>query len=161
MAKKSGKSLLGLHSLLRVAAALLGVVAFVMMFLDQIEIFLADSSVGKVAMDALFGNQDNLIVKNGSAISFVGYILIPAGAILGLVSLFLFKDKKLDLLFAVCAGALMIAGAVFVFIMPTVLKDANKTLLNYEFKLLVAPILAGIFGAAGGLASIVACAIKK
>ncbi len=161
MAKKSSKPVLGLGALLRVVAAVLGVVAFIMMFLDQVEIFLGDNSLGKVATDALFGNQDNLIVKNGSVISFIGYILIIAGGVVGVLSFFLFKDKKLDLLLEVIAGTAMIAGAVMVFVMPAVIKNANETLGNYTFKLLFAPILAGIFGIVGGAADIVALVLKK
>ena len=150
MAKNSKVPGLGLHALLRVAAALLGVVAFIMMFLDQVEVFLADNSLGKAGMDALFGNADSALLKNGSVISFIGYILVAAGAVCSVLSLFLFKGKKIDLLLLVIAGLAMIAGAVMIFVMPAVLKDSNKTLLNYEYKLVVAPILAGIFGAVGG-----------
>ena len=81
MAKNSKVPGLGLHALLRVAAALLGVVAFIMMFLDQVEVFLADNSLGKAGMDALFGNADSALLKNGSVISFIGYILVAAGAV--------------------------------------------------------------------------------
>lgn len=161
MAKNSKVPGLGLHALLRVAAALLGVVAFIMMFLDQVEVFLADNSLGKAGMDALFGNADSALLKNGSVISFIGYILVAAGAVCSVLSLFLFKGKKIDLLLLVIAGLAMIAGAVMIFVMPVVLKDSNKTLLNYEYKLVVAPILAGIFGAVGGAANVMALVIKK
>ena len=167
MAKNSKNSIFGLAGLLRVIAAFAGIVAFIMMFLDQIEIHKVvlgeDLLVGTYGMKAFFGDPDSAdAIKNGAILPFIGYILMGVGALCGLVSLFLIKDKKLDTIVSLLSGLVMITGAIFVFFISTSLAKANTgSLLSYEYRMLFAPVFGGILGAAGGAANVVALIFKK
>ena len=81
------KKLLTLPNLLKLAGALFGIIAFALMFANQLYAEILGKR-GYVAFnDAMFGEY-------GSAITFIGYLLILIAA-LGLVALVLLKlDKK-------------------------------------------------------------------
>lgn len=167
MAKKSKKPVLGLNALLRVVAALAGVVAFIMMFLNQIEIHKVivnnDVVIGTYGMQTFFGDPDSLdAIKNGSVVPFIGYILAVVGGIAGAGALFVIKDKKIDKLVVAVAALLMVAAAVMIFMTSAAVKSANSdSLINYDYKMLFAPVFGGIMAAVGAAANVVSLILKK
>lgn len=143
------KKLLTLPNILKLAGALLGIIAFALMFADQLFLQLGNTKVMVPFDDAMFGD-------GGSAITFIGYLLILLAA-LGLVALVLLKlDKKHGKLIALCLAGILILGAIFVLIEAAVVNGKNGSL-----KLAAAPVFAGIFAILAGLAACASEFLKK
>ena len=134
------KKLLTLPNILKAAAALLGLIAFFLMFADQL---VAGDSIRIVAKydDALFGD-------GGAVISFVGYLLILLAA-LGSCAL-IFLKTKLSKIIALALAGVFLLGAIFVFIEASVFNGEYGS-----FRLMAGPVFAGIFGI---LAALLGCA---
>ena len=133
-----------LPNILKAAGALLGLVAFFMMFTNQ----LYAEILGKKGFVEF---QDALFDKNyGATISFVGYLLLLLGA-LGLCGMIFLKDKKMAKLITLALAGLLLLGAIFVFIEASVVNGKDSSL----YHLAAGPIFAGIFGI---LAALLGCA---
>ena len=140
------KKLLTLSNILKASAALLGIIAFVMMFTKQLWI-------GNSSNKAFVDFKDALFDKDfGSAISFVGYLFLLIGG-LGMCALIFLKDKKMVKLLAMCLAGALLLGAIFVFIEAAVVNGRiDSSLIKYN--LTAGPVLAGIFGI---LAALLGC----
>ena len=145
------KKLLTLPNILKLAGALLGIIAFALMFANQLYAEVLGHK-GFVAFDdAMFGEY-------GSAITFIGYLLILIAA-LGLVALVLIKlDAKHGKLVGLCLAGLLILGAIFVFIEAAVV---NGRVDASMYHLAAAPVFAGIFAILAGLAACASEFLKK
>ena len=103
------KKLLTLGNILKVCAALFGLLAFFMMFTKQLWL-------GNSSNKAFVAFQDALFDKDyGSWISFVGYLLLLIGG-LGMCAMVFLQDKKLAKLITLCLAGALLLGAIFVFI---------------------------------------------
>ena len=142
------KKLLTLPNILKLAAAFLGIVAFTLMFSDQL---FWGSGKGRVFLtfdDAMFGD-------GGAAITFIGYLLVLIAS-LGLIALVLLKlDKKHGKLVALCLGGILILSAIFIFIEANVYNGIGT------WELAAGPILAGVFALLAGLAACASEFLKK
>ena len=129
------KKLLTLPNILKLAGALFGLIAFCLMFTNQIYSELLGKKVFVEFNDALFGEY-------GSPISFIGYLLILIAS-LGLVALVLLKlDKKNGKLIAFCIAGILLLGAIFVFIEAAVI---NGKVNGNAYHLAAGPVFAGVF----------------
>ena len=132
------KKLLTLGNILKAAGALLGLVAFFLMFTKQLYAEVLGHKGYVEFADALFDKD------YGSWISFIGYLLVLLAAVGLCASIFLKGNKLLTL---VLAGVLVL-GAILIFIEAAVVNgrvDANM------YHLAAGPIFAGILALLGGL----------
>ena len=129
------KKLLTLSNVLKAIAAVFGLVAFFLMFANQLyfNVFTEKAYIG--FNDALFGD-------NGAVLSFVGYLFVLLATLASCVMMFApVKDRTKKIVNLAVAGV-MIVGAIFIFVEATVVNGkANTTIMN----LAAAPIIAGIF----------------
>ena len=139
------KKLLTLSNILKASAALLGIIAFVMMFTKQLHI--SESKNGYMSFKMALFDKDI-----GSWISFIGYLFLLIGG-LGMCALVFLKDKKMVKLLAMCLAGALLLGAVFVFIEAAVVNGRINSSL-FKYNLTAGPILAGIFGI---LAALLGC----
>ena len=129
------KKLLTLPNILKACAAVLGLVAFFVMFANQLYAEILGSKGYVEFSDALFGEY-------GAGISFVGYLLVLLGA-LGICALVLLKlDDKMRRMCVISLAGLLVLGAVFIFIEAAVY---NGKVGSNIYHLAAAPIFAGIF----------------
>ncbi len=145
------KSKSPIGKLLRFIAAALAIVAFVMMFVDQLKIVVGDTST--VVKNVLWGYKEKTLLgeveKKGAVASGIAYILCAVCA-LGLLVTLLVKGKCLP---AVCS-LLLIAAAVLIFLTKTFYLSANgidSDALKDTYKLAVGPWVGGITAGLGGL----------
>ena len=96
--------------------------------------------------------QKALIEDNGAVLSFVGYILILAGALIACLSAFLKGSDTLKRYIVLGAALVMVVGAVFVFCEAAVYNNNHAAYgVKPDWKLTAFPILAGIFAILAGL----------
>ena len=129
------KKLLTLSNVLKATAVIFGLVAFCLMFADQLyfNVFTEKAFIG--FEDALFG-------ENGAALSFVGYLFVLFATLATCVLTFApLKDKMKKIVNLAVAGV-MVIGAIFIFVEAAVVNGkTDATIMN----LAAAPIIAGIF----------------
>lgn len=132
------KKLLTLGNILKAAGALLGLVAFFLMFTKQLYAEVLGHKGYVEFADALFDKD------YGSWISFIGYLLVLLAAVGLCASIFLKGNKLLTLVLA----GILVLGAILIFIEAAVVNgrvDANM------YHLAAGPIFAGILALLGGL----------
>ena len=135
------KKLLTLGNMFKAAGALLGLVAFFMMFADQLYAEILGNKGFVEFGDAMFD-------KNyGSWITFVGYLLVLIAA-LGLCAVVFLKDKKTAKLVTFALAGVLVLGAIFIFIEAAVVNGRADV---SAYHLAAGPVLAGIFALLAGL----------
>ena len=136
------KKLLTLSNVLKAIAAVFGLVAFFLMFANQLyfNVFTEKAYIG--FNDALFG-------ENGAVLSFVGYLFVLLATLASCVMMFApVKDRTKKIVNLAVAGV-MIIGAIFIFVEAAVVNGkANTTIMN----LAAAPIVAGVLSIVSALA---------
>ena len=163
---------LSLKKILVLAGALLGVVAFFMMFVDAIKVSVTTVVIGNSSTDvsyysgleSLFGVKNNSgdIVVKGAGGAFVGYLLALLGGAAAVVSALVIKDKKMAMYIVIGAAALMVVGAVLMFCEKAMFLGVNEidsasgaaglgSILgaSYEYGLGAGPIVGGILAILG------------
>lgn len=167
--KKSSKKGLNLGKILYLIAAILGVVAVVMMFVDTVKV--PDTKLlgktiegeGYSGLKVAFGfeEKDTAVFK----FSFMGllpYLLTIAGVVLTLVNAFAKKNNKI--LDFVSAAVLVVAGVLF-FCMPNFVVCADTLLgkisAEIDYELAVGAIVAAICAIASGAVVLVKTLLKK
>ncbi len=148
---------LTLGKILTLGAALLGLIAFFLMFAPQLKAE-ALGHVEKASFsDVLFGTD----LTKGAVGGFIGYLLILFGAVLAALTACVAKlqGKKL---FVFVAAALLLIGAILVFCIEPMYLSANDAKLKADngLSLTAGPVFAGIFGILGAGALVVS-ALKK
>ena len=142
------KKLLTLPNILKACAAVLGLVAFFLMFADQLYVELLGKKGFVDFNDALFD-------KNyGAWISFIGYLLILLAA-LGMCGVIFLKEKKL---IALCLAGALLIGAILVFIEAAVV-NGRADVSAYHLE--AGPVIAGIFAILAGLLGAASEFLKK
>lgn len=139
------KKLLTLPNILKACAAVLGLVAFFLMFSNQLYAEILGKKGYVEFGDALFDKDF------GAWISFIGYLLILIGA-LGMCALVFLKDKKMVKLLALCLAGALLLGAIFVFIEAAVVN--GRADVDGLYHLAAGPVIAGIFAI---LAALLGC----
>lgn len=135
------KKLLTLGNILKAAGAILGLVAFFMMFAKQLW-------VGNKSLKVIYSYDFALFDKDfGSWISFVGYLLVLIAA-LGLCADIFLKDKKTAKLVAFAIAGALLLGAILIFIEAAVVNGRADV---SAYHLAAGPVLAGIFALLAGL----------
>ena len=129
------KKLLTLSNVLKATAAIFGLVAFCLMFADQLyfNVFTEKAFIG--FEDALFG-------ENGAALSFVGYLLVLLATLATCVLTFASLKDKMKKIVNLAVAGVMIIGAIFIFVEAAVVNGKTDTTI---MNLAAAPIIAGIF----------------
>lgn len=167
--KKSSKKGFGLGKILYLVAAVLGVVAIVMLFVDTVKV--PDTKLlgktiegeGYSGLKVAFGfkEEDTAIFK----FSFMGllpYLLVLAGVVLTLVNAFAKKNNKI--LDYVSVAALVVAGVLF-FVMPNFVVCADtilgKIAAEIDYELAVGAIVAAVCSIASGAVVLVKTLLKK
>lgn len=137
------KKLLTLNNVIKACAVVFGLVAFFLMFANQL--YAEGIGVRRYwsFSFAMFGDY-------GAVITFIGYLLIGLSSICVCTLVFLGLDEKINKIANFGAAALLILGAIFVFIEASVV---NGNVGGNMYHLAAAPIIAGIF------AIIAACAV--
>ena len=135
------KKLLTLPNILKACGALLGLVAFFLMFADQLYAEILGNKGYVEFSDAMFDKDF------GSWITFIGYLLVLIGA-LGLCACVFLKDKKLAKLVTFALAGALVLGAIFIFIEAAVVNGRADAKL---YHLAAGPIFAGIFALLAGL----------
>ena len=132
------KQYLTLRNVLKCGALVLAIVAFCMMFGNQLSYTLLGEKYEIAYNDALFG-------EGGAIISFVGYLLILIGGLVGGLLILLKTSENIKKYVTLGVAALIILGAVFVFIEAAVFKT---TIMGTEIadKLTAFPIVGGVLG---------------
>lgn len=172
MAKK--KSKLDLGKILTLAAALLALVAFFMMFAPAIT---SGTDISYTGLQVAFGYTSKSEIL-GSTVStkvlefsayFVPYALLLAGLVFGGLSIFGILPKITGFISAGCyiAAGVMLFLAIQL-VMPFVtdklggtIKDEAVKAFRENLTLAYGAILAGIFGILAGLAALVPVFLKK
>ena len=142
------KKLFTLANLIKICAVALGVVAFFMMFADQLYFEVGKTKTFVEYGEAFFGSKTNIIIgtieAKGAIISFIGYLLVAVASLITLLSIFVNLDKGTQKIVAFCGALLLIAGAVMILVEANVYNAANEI---ESAKLAAAPIVAGILSA--------------
>lgn len=156
-----------LKKILLLVAGLLGIVAFVMMFLPAVG---AQTKAlnGKTSVDyiegikVLFGSKDSIagivsVETKGAVGAFIGYLLALLGGIAVVVPMFVIKDAKLQKIITLVGAALLVVATVLIFLEKVMYVGANELgdLESDYLKYVLGPgpIIGGLaaaFGAACG-----------
>lgn len=166
MAKK--KSSLG--KLLQLIAALLGVVAIVMMFIDTIKV--PDTDLGALGsvegegysgLKVAFGyKEEDVAIFKFSILGLLPYLLSLVGVVLTFVNAFAKKNNKMFEFISIVA--FVIAGVLF-FIMPNFVVCADtllgKVAAEIDYKLAVGAIVSAIAAILSGTVLLVKTLQKK
>lgn len=160
--KKSNSGKIGIEVLIRIIGAILCVVAFCMMFTEQLKVEGTIPLLGTVStkygfQDVLFGS-DSL---TGATWAFIGYLLILVGGILVPVLSFIgLKNKNISMILGLLGVACVIAGAVLVFCVGGMWSSLNSIDSKYIY-LLFGPIFAGILAILAAVIDVCAPFIAK
>ena len=134
------KKLLTLRNVIRIGAVVFALVAFFLMFADQLYVEVLGKR-GYVEFD------DAFFEDGGAPISFVGYLLILIAGLAVCAFVFLPLDAKIKKFASFGFALLLVLGAVFVFIEAAVVNgDGNA------YHLTAAPVIAGILAILAGIA---------
>jgi len=167
MAKKK-KSKSKISELLLALTAMLGIVAFIMMFMSKLSLTgkLAGTTA-TVEWKEIFFDQKTTTgsttttTSYGVTLGFIAYLAILLGG-LGAVFTIFMKNSSLGGLLAFLCGLVMIGFGICIFFIPSMFADKNEALATmYNIKLTVAPILAGIFAILGGILAVASPVLKK
>ena len=137
-----------LHSLLRMAAALLAIAVFISMFVAK---QMVNDDFSKVFVDfsngAFFGDE---VYDKGNVFAFVAYILVIVGGLAGLAFVFIDeligKDLTKKLSFVV--GAVLVVAGIVIALFSPVFKALND--LPSSFHTAASPIVFGCLAAFAG-----------
>ncbi|MBQ4541652.1 MAG: hypothetical protein IJA23_02235 [Clostridia bacterium] len=168
--KKSKKSNSNLGKILYFIAAVLGVVAIVMMFVNTVKV--PDTDLGVLGtvegesysgLKVAFGYKENdVAVFKFSFMGLLPYLLVLAGTVLVLVNALAKKGNKIfDF---VSIAALIVAGVLF-FIMPNFMVFADNLVGNIaaeiDYEIAIGAIVSAISAIASGAVVLVKTLLKK
>lgn len=163
MAKKK-KSKSKISELLLALTAILGIVAFIMMFMTKLSLTgKAGLTTGTMEWKEVFFNQKSTTgsTSYGVTLGFIAYLAILLGG-LGAVFTIFMKNSSLGGLLAFLCGLVMIGFGICIFFIPSMFADKNEAIAAlYNIKLTVAPILGGVFAILGGVLAVASPVLKK
>lgn len=148
------KKVSNLGNLLTLVALVVGIVAFVMMFLDAIKIttdlVIAKNVTTYKGSEVAFGLKEKMgslevTILNFNMVALIAFLLPVAGGVIG----FLFKNKLFTLIAFLC----FVVGAIAMFAFGPIFAIGVEGEVNQEFVSLgIGAILAGICSIIGALA---------
>ena len=165
MAKKK-KSSLNLGKFLYAVAAVLGIVALIMLFVEAVKVPDTDLGVlgtlegeGYTGLQVAFGKENELAF---SFMALLPVLLVVAGAVLSALQIFAKKGiKVLDFVAIVC----FVAAGVLYFIMPSFIVAAETVaglvIEKIEYVLAIGSIIAAICSILAGATILVKALLKK
>lgn len=159
-----------ISSILTAVSALLGVVAFIMLFLPAIG--LKDADTTYKGLDVVFGYKGKVInteytVFNFSFMNLLTYILVLAGVVLGVLNI---VGKKPSKLFALIAAVAFLLAGIFFFCtvsFTSLNENANKIVsglggdIKDALELAIGSILGGVFSILAALCAASPLVLKK
>ncbi|HHT66961.1 MAG TPA: hypothetical protein GX010_01860 [Erysipelotrichaceae bacterium] len=142
-----------LHSVLRMVAALIAIIAFISMFLTKQIVHSSFENAFLMWDEAFFG--DAAINTKGTVVGFIGYLFILIGGLAGLAFVFIDEliGKDLTKTLSFVAGGLMILGAIMT-LLTGVLFRALNDVVNNAYHLAVGPIVFAVLSIIAGLANV-------
>lgn len=151
-----------LHSLLRMAAALIAIIAFISMFVTKQIVH--SSSEGAFLMwdEAFFG--DSAINTNGTFVGFIGYLFIIIGGLAGLAFVFIDELLDTDLMkkLSFIAGGLLILGAVMTLLTGVLFRAFNTDIVDRSsFHLASGPVVFAVLALLAGAANVVSPLLEE
>ena len=161
---------MSLSKILRFSVGILAVVAFVMLFTDQVRYTLTVLGMQKVTLfpytDILLDvvEEGNTLTK-GASLSLIGYIVVLVSGLVVFATTF-FNNKFINFINIICAVALL-AGGTLVLLTIEVWKNANPgdfsavtaLIKTGTLQLASGPVVAGILSIVASLATIFASVI--
>ena len=163
-----------LSKLIRVLVGVLAVVAFALMFSNQINHTITVEMMGQtytetkaIAYNDVFFQVKsyNVVASEGATLSFIAYIVVLITGIL--VTLTAFLNNKAGNFIALLSGILMLVASFLIFFIVDVWKGANAN--NDAFSLLyvgkltpsAGAIFAGIFALIGGVGAAISAVLPQ
>ena len=129
------KKYLTLSNVCKCVAVLFGLVAFFVMFADQVYVeFFGEKGY--------VGFEDALFAENGAAISFVGYLFALLASLGVCATIFIKLDAKVKKIVSLALAGLLLIAGIFIFIEAAVI---NGNTDSTAFKLAAGPIVGGLF----------------
>ena len=144
-----------LHSLLRMAAALLAIVIFISMFFAKQIVHSDNSSIFLEWNETFFGGD----VSKATPFGFIGYLFITIGGLAGLAFVFIDEliGKDLTKKLSYIVGAAMVVGGALILLNGVFFRAINSDGIGINnFRLAAGPIVFGILGIVAGLANVAA-----
>lgn len=117
------KKLKTLPVILRLAALVVAIVAFCMMFAANINYVIDSVLGGSTNVVPVLGDADKGYEAVGGVI--VGYILILVGGLIPVATALLLKNKTIDLVAVAAAIIMVVVGAILVFCAVQLFKSVN------------------------------------
>lgn len=149
-----------LHSLLRMAAALLALIVFISMFVAKQVVHESGNAALSYAFNtgAFFGDDYG---TKGNVVGFIAYLFVLLGGLAGLAFVFIDeiigKDLTKKLSFVV--GGVIILGALFIFLFSPIFKGING--LSNAWYTAAGPIVFGCLATLAGAANIAAPILEE
>ena len=143
-----------LHSLLRMFAALLAIIAFVSMFFAKQIVHADNSKLFFSWTQVFFGDAP----WKATVFGFIGYLFIIIGGLAGLAFVFIDEmiGKDLTKTLSYVAGGLMLLGALFIFLTGVFFRAFNDGFGVKNYHLAAGPIVFGILAAVAGACNVAA-----
>ena len=133
-----------LHSLLRMAAALLALIVFISMFVAKQVVHESGNAALSYAFNsgAFFGDDYG---TKGNVVGFIAYLFVLLGGLAGLAFVFIDEiiGKDLTKKLSFVAGGVAVLGAIFIFLFAPIFNAIND---RSDLVTTAAPIVFGIFG---------------
>ena len=143
---------LKLHSLLRMAAALIAVITFVSMFITKQIVHSENSNLFLMWNEAFFDDVDT----KGTVLGFIGYLFVLFGGLAGLAFVFIDEliGKDLTKKLSFIAGGVIVLGAVMMLLTGVLYRGMNSDGFGIKyFRLGAGPIVFAILAIVAGLAN--------
>ena len=146
-----------IHSLLRMAAALLAIIVFISMFSSKMVVHETFENVFfDFGNGAFFGDE----TYKGNVLAFIGYILVLLGGLAGLAFVFIDEliGKDLTKTLSYVAGGVALAGGLLILLFAPMFLLIN----NFNHCTTAAgPIVFGIFGLCVGAINVLAPILEE
>lgn len=149
---------LKLHSLIRMAAALIAIIVFISMFNTLQIVHNEFENVKYTWNEAFFGGEYN----KATVLGFIGYLFVFIGGLAGLAFVFIDNliGKDLTKTLSYVAGGLMILGGIFMLLTGVIFRAVNDGISMNGFRLATAPIVFAILGMVAGAADVAAVILE-
>ena len=148
--RKKSKGLFSTANIFRFLAAVLAIVAFCLMFGNQLKVTSKVVLLGEGTTEISF--SDTFFGNSGNPLGFIGYILVLVGGLATCLLAFAKFSKSSKLIVNLLVAAILVAGTVLVFLTAVPFQGGSATVFGFEVGkvtvgLAIFPIIAGVLGA--------------
>ena len=144
------KKLVTLNNAIKACAVVFGLVAFFLMFANQLY-------AEGLGVRGYWSFSFAMFEEGGAVITFIGYLLILISSIAVCAFTFIKFDGNVNMIVDLGAAFLLILGAIFVFIEASVV---NGNIGGNMYHLAAAPVIAGIFAIIAACATALSVFVK-